>query len=148
MPCLPPPPPPHRLYIDRCIRFSPSLPISHSVDLSWTDYFLSSLFIAGSFIHSFILTIHSFSHSCIDSCIDYSERSDFIISSRTKHALTLFGFGAKKDRGTGFSVLAVLQNRTETLATQAKENFASVTSIARVWFVDSDEARHTHCLTR
>ena len=41
-----------------------------------------------------------------------------------------FGFGAKKDRGTGFPVLAaqsltlvprfLLLNRTETLATQAK----------------------------
>ena len=39
-----------------------------------------------------------------------------------------FGLGAKKDRGTGFSVMAVFLNRLETLATQAKENFASVTS--------------------
>ena len=34
-----------------------------------------------------------------------------------------------------------------------EENFASVTSIGRVWFVDSDEAvynkaLYTHCLTR
>ena len=28
-------------------------------------------------------------------------------------------FGAKKDRGTGFPVSSLLQNRTETLATQA-----------------------------
>ena len=59
-----------------------------------------------------------------------------------------FGLGAKKDRGTGFSVMAVFLNRSETLATQAKENFASVTSIARVWFVDSEEGRYTHCLKR
>ena len=59
-----------------------------------------------------------------------------------------FGLGAKKDRGTGFSVMAVFLNRLETLATQAKENVASVTSIARVWFVYSDVGRYTHCLKR
>ena len=36
-----------------------------------------------------------------------------------------FGFGAKRDRGRGFSVTLVLRslllNRTETLATQAKK---------------------------
>ena len=35
--------------------------------------------------------------------------------------------------------MAVFLNRLETLATQTKENFASVTSIARVWFVVSDK---------
>ena len=59
-----------------------------------------------------------------------------------------FGLGAKKDRKTEFSVMAVFLNRSETLATQAKENFASVTSIARVWFVYSDAGRYTHCLKR
>ena len=35
--------------------------------------------------------------------------------------------------------MAVLLNRLGTLATQTKENFASVTSIARVWFVVPDK---------